>query len=68
MNNGAKEMEMPKPDADGMIRVDLEWTIEGSKGTKTGKLYELHEQEVMGAKQAIKLRAKRGDTITVREI
>jgi hypothetical protein len=59
---------MAKRDADGMTRVDLEWTIEEAKATKTGKLYGLHEQEVMGAKQAIKLRARRGDTVTVREI
>lgn len=55
-------------DADGMNRVDLEWTIEGSKGTKSGKLYGLHEGEVIGAKEALKLRARRGDTITIREI
>lgn len=59
---------MAKQDADGMIRVDLEWTIEGRKSTRSGKLYELHEQEVMGAKAAIKLHARRGDTITIREI
>jgi hypothetical protein len=59
---------MAKRDADGMNRVDLEWTIEGRKGTRTGKLYGLHEQEVMGAKQSIKLHARRGDTITVREV
>jgi hypothetical protein len=59
---------MAKRDADGMTRVDLEWTIEGRTATKTGKLYGLHEQEVMGAKQAIRLRARRGDTVTVREV
>lgn len=59
---------MAKRDADGMNRVDLEWTIEGRQGTKTGKLYELHEQEVMAAKQALKLHARRGDTVTVREL
>lgn len=59
---------MPNRDADGMTRVDLEWTIEGCKGTKTGKLYGLHEQEVMGAKEAIKNRARRGDTVTIRDI
>lgn len=52
----------------GMIRVNLEWTIEGKDGVQTGKLYGLHEMEVMGAKHALKLRARRGDTITVREI
>lgn len=57
-----------QPDADGIVRVDLEWSIEGSKGTQTGKLYGLHPQEVLGAKQALRQRAKRGDTITVREI
>jgi hypothetical protein len=51
-----------------MVRVDLEWTIEGRKGTRTGKLYGLHAQEVMGAKHALKLQARRGDTITVREV
>jgi len=59
---------MAKRDADGMVRVDLEWTIEGRNGTKTGKLYGLHEQEVMGARHSLKLRARRGDTVTVREI
>jgi hypothetical protein len=59
---------MAKRDADGMNRVDLEWTIEGRKGTRTGKLYGLHEQEVMAAKRSIKLHARRGDTITVREV
>lgn len=59
---------MAKPDADGMLRVDLKWTIEGSEETKTGKVYGLHEQEVMGAKHALKRLARRGDTVTVREI
>lgn len=59
---------MAAKDADGMTRVDLEWEIEGRNGTQSGKLYELHEQEVIGAKQAIKLRARRGDTITIRLI
>lgn len=61
---------MAKRDADGMLRVDLEWTIEGSRlrGTRTGKLYGLHEQEIMGAKHAIQLLARRGDTVTIREI
>lgn len=55
-------------DADGMTRVDLEWSIEGVKGVKSGTLYELHEQEVAAARQAIKRRARRGDTINIREI
>ena len=59
---------MAKQDADGMTRVDLEWTIEGRKGTTSGKLYGLHEQEVAGAEQAIKLRARRGDTIGIKRI
>jgi hypothetical protein len=59
---------MAKQDADGLTRVDLEWSIAGRKGTKTGKLYGLHEAEVLGAKHAIKLHARRGDTINVREI
>lgn len=59
---------MAKRDADGMTRVDLEWTIEGKRGTKTGQLYGLHEQEVMGAKDAVRLRARTGDTVTIREV
>jgi hypothetical protein len=59
---------MWKPDADGTLRTDLEWTIEGRNGTQTGKLYELHEGEVQGAMASIKGRARRGDTITIREI
>jgi hypothetical protein len=51
-----------------MTRVDLEWTIEGRKGTQTGKLYGLHEQEVARAKEDIKRRARRGDTIDIRKI
>jgi uncharacterized protein involved in tellurium resistance len=63
-----REIEMAKRDADGMIRVDLEWTIEGRQGTKAGKLYGLHEQEVAQTKVSLKQRARRGDTITIREI
>jgi len=61
---------MAQRDSDGMVRVDLEWTIEGTrkKGTRSGKLYGLHEQEVIGAKATIKLHAQRGDTITIRLI
>lgn len=59
---------MAKRDADGVTRVDLEWAIEGCKGTRTGRLYGLHEQEVAGAKHALSLRARRGDTVTVRTI
>lgn len=59
---------MAQRDEDGMIRVDLEWTIEGRTGTKTGRLVGLHEMEVQGAKHALRLRARRGDTITVRTI
>ena len=59
---------MAKKDADGMTRVDLEWSIEGGKGTRAGKLYELHEQEVANAREAIKSQARRGDTVTIREI
>jgi len=63
-----REIDMAKLDADGMIRTDIEWTIEGAKGTRTGKLYGLHEQERINAETAIKAHAKRGDTITIREI
>lgn len=59
---------MAKRDADGLTRVDLEWSIEGSKSTRTGKLHELHEQEVANAKESIKGLARRGDTVTIREI
>ncbi len=59
---------MPKLDADGMTRVDLEWSIEGSDHTRTGKLYGLHEQEVALARQTIRRMARRGDTTIVREI
>ncbi len=59
---------MPKPDTDGMLRCDLEWTIEGRNGTRTGKLYGLHEQEVLGARHSINLKARRGDTVTIKEI
>lgn len=59
---------MAKLDADGMTRVDLEWTIEGRRETKTGKLYGLHEMEVRGAEHALKLRARRGDTVTIKRI
>jgi hypothetical protein len=59
---------MASTDTDGMTRVDLEWTIEGRKGIRTGQLYGLHFAEVLGAKAAIKGRAKRGDTVTIREI
>jgi len=56
---------MAKLDADGMIRVDLEWAIEGKNGTRTGKLYGLHEGEVQLAKHGIRLKARRGDTVTI---
>lgn len=57
-------------DADGMIRVDLEWTIEGTRkaGNRSGKLYGLHAGEVASARQMLKREARRGDTITVRTI
>lgn len=55
-------------DEDGMKRVNLEWTIEGSRknGTRSGTLHELHEQEVAAAKAQIKREARRGDTVTIR--
>lgn len=51
-----------------MARVDLEWTIEGRKGLRSGTLYELHEQELANAKQTIKGQARTGDTVTMRVI
>ena len=51
-----------------MVRVDIEWSIEGRKGTKSGKLYGLHPQEVMGAEQALRLRTRRGDTVQIKKI
>lgn len=59
---------MAKRDADGMIRVDLEWTIEGRNGTRTGKLYGLHEEELANAKHGIKRAARRGDSVTIRQV
>ena len=59
---------MAKTDADGMIRIDLEWEIQGRKGTRAGKLYGLHEQEVRGAEHGIKLHARRGDTVLIKKI
>jgi hypothetical protein len=57
-----------KRDADGMERIDIEWSIEGRKGTTSGKLHELHAQEVANAKESIRALARRGDTVTIREI
>ncbi len=57
-----------KPDADGMMRADLEWSIEGKNGVRSGKLYGLHEQEMDNAKASVKRQARRGDTITLREV
>jgi hypothetical protein len=57
-----------KRDADGLERVDLEWSIEGRNGTRRGKMHELHAQEVVNAKRSIKDAARRGDTVTIREI
>lgn len=54
-------------DVDGMPRVNIEWSIEGKTSTKTGKLYGLHSEELANAKLAIARRARRGDTINVRE-
>lgn len=56
-------------DADGMKRVNLEWTIEGKKihGTRTGKMYGLHFAERMSAEQTIRKMARRGDTVTIKE-
>jgi hypothetical protein len=59
---------MATVDADGMTRVDLEWTIESGRHTRSGKLYELHEQEIASAQHSIKRLARRGDTVTVRLI
>lgn len=56
-------------DADGLVRVNLEWTIEGSKarGNRTGKLYELHAGERGQAEATIRQMARRGDTVTIEE-
>ncbi|BEL07805.1 hypothetical protein Q0Z83_059960 [Actinoplanes sichuanensis] len=53
-------------DSDGVTRWDVEWEIQGRKGTRSGKLHELHEQEVAGARHAIRLHARRGDTVNIR--
>lgn len=56
-------------DADGVERVNLEWSIEGKDGkVKSGTLYELHEGEVATSKAAIKRQARRGDTVTITAI
>lgn len=55
-------------DADGMERHDMEWSIEGKKGTRQGKLYGMHEQELANAKAAVKRHARRGDTVTMKVI
>lgn len=59
---------MASTDSDGMVRVDVEWEIEGRKGTRTGKQYGLHPGELEGLKAQLKREARTGDTITVREI
>jgi hypothetical protein len=51
-----------------MTRTNIEWSIEGRKGTRSGKLYQLHEMELMGAKESIKRLARRGDTVTIKEV
>lgn len=53
-------------DADGIERVNLEWSIEGKNGTTGGWLMELHEQEVAQAKVSLKQRARRGDTVLIK--
>jgi hypothetical protein len=57
-----------KIDADGVTRVDLEWSIEGVKGRKEGTLYELHEAEVATAREQILRLARRGDTVEIRTV
>ena len=51
-------------DADGMTRVNLIWTIEGAKRTRSGKLYELHYQERANAEASVRRLARKGDTVT----
>lgn len=51
-----------------MTRVDLEWTIEGRQGLRSGTLYELHEQELANAKEAVRGQARPGDTVTLHVI
>lgn len=55
---------MAKLDEDGMPRVNMRWTIEGAKGTRTGMLYGLHAGEVTFAQEAARKLARRGDTVT----
>ena len=51
-------------DENGMNRYDMDWTIEGKDGERSGKLDGMHAGELEGAKAALKARAKRGDTVT----
>lgn len=48
-----------------MERIDIEWEIDGKKGMRSGKLYGLHEGEVMAAIEAINRMTRKGDTVTV---
>lgn len=57
---------MVKRDANGMTRYDMEWKVEGKGKVRSGRLYGLHDQEVLGARHAISLKVRRGDTVTVR--
>ncbi len=59
---------MAEKDEDGMIRVDLEWTIEGRNGTRSGRLYGLHEVERANAEEDVKRLARSGDTVTFKVI
>lgn len=56
-------------DSDGLVRVNLEWTIEGTKarGTRTGKIYGAHAGERGQAEATIRQMARRGDTVTIKE-
>jgi hypothetical protein len=62
-----RETDM-KIDADGMARVDLVWSIEGTDGRREGTLYELHEAEVAVARGQILRLARRGDTVEIRTV
>lgn len=55
-----------KRDADGLERYDMDWSIEGANGTRSGKLYEMHEAELENAKRNVKRLAYRGDTVTIK--
>lgn len=54
-------------DLDGLERYSGTWTIEGRKGTKvrTGQFFEAHEGELENIRAALRLRVRKGDTLTI---